>query len=354
MGFVVAYWLIPSLTAVAGEPEPVAMWNRYEYQQPHMGMLFRLVLYARSDALADRGAQMAFGRVAALNRVFSDYDSESELSRLCQHFDRATVASRDGLRPVPVSAELFEVLDRSTQLAHRTDGAFDATVGPLVQLWRRARKTGRFADDATLRAARARVGWQRIRLEHRSRSVAVLPGTGLDLGGIAVGYTIDDVLARLRDMGIEHALIDASGDIGCTKAPPGTDGWRVGIAALNDRGERITQYLRLSQQAVTTSGDASQFVEIDGRRYSHIVDPKTGIGLPGRMSVSVIAQDTTTADAVATAACVLGVDRGTRLVNTLPGCAGYFQYQPPGVTQDAVTHHATERWHQFTLPAPSK
>src|SRR5262249_49612111 len=143
---------------------------------------------------------------------------------------------------------------------------------------------------AGLAAARALVGYKNIQLDKKARTVCLLKsGMQLDLGGIAKGYSADEALIVLRKIGIERALVAAGGDIAVSGPPPDAAGWKIGIAPLEDSEQKPSRYLMLRDAAVSTSGDAEQYVEIGGKRYSHIVDPRTGIGLVGRQSVTVVA-----------------------------------------------------------------
>jgi thiamine biosynthesis lipoprotein len=151
----------------------------------------------------------------------------------------------------------------------------------------------------------------------------------LDLGGVAVGYAIDDVLKLLTARGITSALVDGSGDIGVSDAPPGAAGWRIGIAPLNAEKEP-SRFVILKNAAVTTSGDAFQFVELDGKRYSHIVDPKTGLGLVDHSSVTLLARNCTIADSYTKAVAVLGPARGLALIDDTPGAAAIVVRAPAG------------------------
>jgi thiamine biosynthesis lipoprotein len=278
-----------------------------------MGTRFKLILYAPDEASAGRAAQAAFERIAALDGIMSDYRPTSELMRLCQ---------KAGGDPIPVSEDLFFVLSRSQELSRRTDGAFDVTIGPIVRLWRRARKIHELPDSEDLARARALVGHNNMRLDPKARAVQLLkPGMQLDLGGIAKGYAADAALAVLKRHGVTRALVAAGGDVAVSGPPPEAEGWTVGIAPLEDPDSKPNRYLLLQDAAVSTSGDAEQYVEIDGKRYSHIVDPKTGIGLVGRISATVMARNGTTADGLATAVCVLGPERGLALVEATEGAA---------------------------------
>lgn len=288
--------------ALAGLSADGAPLQRYAFSEMLMGMRFRIVVYAPDEQSANRGVTAAFQRILDLNAVCSDYDADSELNRLC-----ATAGTG---RPVAISQDLFRILTASQQLAKASDGAFDPTVGPLTRLWRRSRKNRRLPDAAVLSQARQAVGWQGLSLDQERQTATLkLPKMQLDLGGIAVGFAIDEALQVLKEHGIESALIDGSGDIGVSGPPPGEPGWRISVAPLDADGTP-SRHLVLHHAAVTTSGDAFQFVEIEGVRYSHIVDPATGLGLTTRSSVTIIAPTCLMADSHATAVCVMGSERG--------------------------------------------
>jgi len=268
-----------------------------------MGLAVRLVLYAPDEDRAKAAGRAAFARIRQLDACLSDWRVDSELNRL---------SASAGGAPVPVSADLFTVLAAATEMARRSSGAFDATVGPLVALWRRARREGVLPAPADLAAARALVGWRHLRLDATARTAQLaLPGMRLDLGGIAKGYVGDEALATLRAHGVTQALYEAGGEIVVGDAPPGAAGWVIELAD----GERVT----VANRAVSASGDTAQFVVIRGTRYSHVVDPHTGLGLTTRLNAHVLAPDGMTADALATAVTVLGPDAGGALAATWPG-----------------------------------
>jgi len=292
-----------------GRTEPVL--TRYEFTEPHMGTRFRIILYAPDEDTARKAATDAFARIASLNAIMSDYDNTSELMRLC---------AQAGGPPVPVSAELFFVLSKAQEVSRQSGGAFDVTVGPVVKLWRLARKRHKLPDAEKLAAARALVGWQNVRLDKDKRTVQLLKaGMQLDLGGIAKGYAADEALAVLQKHGIDRALVAAGGDIAVSGPPPETDGWKIAIATLP--GEKDPGRLILHHAAVSTSGDAEQHVEIDGKRYSHIVDPRTGIGLIGRMSATVVARHGIDADSLTKVVAVLGPEEGIKIVESHEGAS---------------------------------
>jgi thiamine biosynthesis lipoprotein len=247
-----------------------------------------------------------------LNGIFSDYDSDSEASRLSRN-------SGPG-QPVALSEEMQFVLGRAIDLSRATDGAFDVTVGPTVKLWRKARRRMRLPNAKELAVAQQLVGFQSVRLNPGERTGELLKtGMKLDFGGIVQGYAADQALAVMRQYGIKRALIDASGDIVSGDPPPDRKHWIIGIGALTRPSERPARYIGLKNAAVATSGDAYQGVDINGVRYSHIVDPKTGIGLTKRSSVTVIAADGITVDGLSTAISVMGPARGMQLIENTPG-----------------------------------
>jgi thiamine biosynthesis lipoprotein len=300
-------WLLVILPLSGAEPA----LSRFSFTEPHMGTRFRILVYAADKDAARKAATDAFARIAALNATMSDYDKTSELMRLC---------AKAGGPPVPVSAELFFVLSRAQEVSRQSGGAFDVTVGPVVKLWRRARKLRKLPEADKLAEARALVGWRNIRLDEKNRTVQLLkPGMQLDLGGIAKGYAADEALAVLKKHGIDRALVAAGGDIAVSGPPPDADGWKIAIATLP--GEKDSGRLVLHDAAVSTSGDAEQFVEIDGKRYSHIVDPRTGIGLLGRMSVTVVAKMGIASDNLTKVAAVLGPEKGVPIIEATAGAS---------------------------------
>lgn len=313
-----AIFLLVASRAHAAPPSPEL--SRFEYEQVEMGVPFRLALYAANETTANNAARAAYERIGELNRSMSDYDPESELMRLTR---RSTPGE-----PVPVSPELFFVLQRSLALSHASEGAFDVTVGPVVGLWRRARRRNELPDPERLAQAKRRVGYCFLRLDEPARTVTLLqPGIRLDLGGIAKGYAADEALKVLQRHGISRAMVDGGGDIVVGDPPLGEPGWRIAL-------EWPATTIFLKNAAVATSGDAYQHVEIDGTRYSHIIDPRTGDALTVASSVTVIAADGITADSFASAVSVLGPERGLALVERTCGVEAMIVQRPPETNEE--------------------
>lgn len=283
--------------------------QRFEFEEPHMGTLVRLVLFAPDPRVASAAARAALDRVGELDAALSDYRDSSEVSRL----GRAA-----GGPPVRVGPDLFAVLERAQDVGRRSGGAFDVTVGPLVRLWRRTLRTGDWPDPARRAEALSCVGIDKMHLDPVERTVRLdRAGMRIDLGGIAKGYAGDQALRVLRARQVSSALIAVGGDVVAGDAPPGEGGWVVAVEPDDETGARESLLLR--RAAVSTSGDREQWVERDGVRYSHILDPRTGIGLSGRRRATVVAAEGVTADSLATAACVLGIPEAVALVESTPG-----------------------------------
>jgi thiamine biosynthesis lipoprotein len=307
-------WMIVWAGLLAAPPAPELA--RYEFSQVHMGMPFTLVLYAPDEMSANRAATAAYERIAQLDQVMSDYKADSELSKL-------TATAGEG-KAVPVSDDLWRVLAASQKLSEQSSGAFDVTVGPYTKLWRRARRDQEYPTEKRLNEAREAVGFQYLKLDTDAQTALLeRPGMRIDLGGIAVGYTLDEALKVLKANGISRALLDGSGDVLVGDPPPGKTGWRLGIAAPEEHAPPL-RFIELANCAATTAGDTYQFVELAGRRFSHVIDPRTGLGLTTRLGVTVIAPDAMTADSLDTALSVLGAGDGTRLLEQYEGCEALF------------------------------
>jgi len=315
--------LAPLLAGLATEerPGPAERLLRFEFEETHMACSFKIVLYSTGEATARRASRAAYNRIAALDAILSDYDPESELSRLSQSA---------GGRPVRVSADLFDVLARSRQMYERSGGAFDVTIAPVGRLWRRARRDHKLPDQGRLAEARALVGSDKMVLDKQARTVQLKKtGMKLDVGGIAKGFASQAALEVLKAAGIDRALVAGAGDIVVGDPPPDARGWTIAIAPVEPDKPGSARLLLLANAAVSTSGDAERFVIIDGHRYSHIINPATGVGVEDRASVTVVAADGATADALETTVYLLGPERGLKLVDDTPGAAAIFVRSTP-------------------------
>jgi FAD:protein FMN transferase len=314
--------------------------ERFTFTSPHMGTLFSITLYATNRTAAKAAAEAAFHRVAALDEVMSDYRADSELMRLCdQPFGK----------PIPISQDLLDVFTRSEEISKLTDGAFDVTIGPCVRLWRFSRKRKTLPTTEELAAARAAVGWKNLHLDPQVRTATLLlPNMRLDLGGIGKGFAADEALKILKGRGIDRALVAASGDIAIGDPPPGETGWKVGISGIDVQTNDTGHALVLHNCGISTSGDTEQFIEISGIRYSHIVDPATCVGLTNRIQDTIIAPNATTTDGLDTALSVMDVQRGLKLVDSLPGTAALFLKKDHGQTKSFPSRQFKKRFPNFS------
>ncbi len=315
--------LLSACRSTAPQPDaPAAELKKFQFQSSHMGTMFFITLYASNNIIASEAAEAAFTRVARLEEVLSDYQADSELSLL-----REAPAGK----PVTVSFDLFQVMQKAQELSHLSSGAFDATIGPYVRLWRFSRKRKELPSASELSAAKEAVGYRHLDLNPQKQELTLrVPNMRLDVGGIAKGYAADAALEVLRNRGLDRALVAASGDIAIGNPPPGEPGWRIAVSGIDSPTNALPKHLCLSNAGVSTSGDVEQFIEIGGVRYAHIVSPWTGLGLTNRIQATLVSRNATTTDALATAVCILGVHDGMRMIRQAPGTEAFVIHKDQG------------------------
>jgi thiamine biosynthesis lipoprotein len=306
-----------------------------EYRRIVMGAECRILLCA-DESTADRAAVAAFRRLAEVEEALSDWMAASEVRRLPMHAHE----------PVAVSADLASALEASLAWSERADGAFDATLGALTSAWRRARAAGRPLDPAEAHALLAQCGWRNVRFDASARTyAAAIDGLRLDFGAIGQGLGADAAMAAIRAEGVRSALVDLSGDVLAGDPPPGRRAWVVAV----DDGRGTTLFLR--NQAATTSGDREQHLVTDGARLSHVLDPATGWPVATRVQVTAIAPTATEADALATALCVMGPERGRALLAGHPEWTATWSW-PDGTPAGAGAPAPAVTPASLTRPAP--
>ncbi len=268
-----------------------------------MGTEAYLTAVADGSTIATAAIEAGYARLEDVNRLMSDYREDSEIGRL-----NRTPAGR----PLSLSPETFHVLTVSLAFSEASGGAFDVTCRPLVQLWREAGKRGTLPDAHAATQALASVGWRKLKLDAATRSVTLtVEGMQIDVGAIAKGYALDLAAEAMRKAGATSCMVEVGGDVMAVGNSDTGRPWRIGIQ--HPFQDRVFGYLGLSDRGVATSGNQRRFVTIDGKRYSHIVDPRTGRPAEQAPSVTVIARDGLTADAWATAFSVLSVNEGRTL-----------------------------------------
>lgn len=287
-------------------------YSTYKESRIVMGTVVEITVTHSEEALARRAMEKAFGELERLEGMLSSHLPGSEVS---------LVNSRAGGEEVKVSGELLSLLALAMEVSRGSGGAFDVTVGPLVELWQ-FDTGGKVPPPEELEAVLRLVGFERVVLNRERGTVRLVSeGMKIDLGGIGKGYAVDSAARLLFEEGIENAIIDAGGDLRLLGHRPGKDFWRIGIRHPRDPA-RLLVSLDLAGRAVVTSGDYERFFMAGGKRYHHVLDPATGLPAELCQSVTVIAGDAASADAYATAAFVLGPERGLDLLRRLPGVEG--------------------------------
>ncbi len=285
--------------------------QKYSFQAPKMGSIVQVIIADEDSLVAANAAQLVFSLFDTLNQVLSDYLPTSELNQLC---------NKAGTQEwMTVSPHLLNMIQLSQQAYQLSNGAFDVSIGRVVQLWRKARKEQQLPEEAAIQKALQTLGFQLGKdIEINENQVRLhRKNVQIDFGGIAQGYAAQCALDSLKKRGITKVLIDSSGDLILGDAPANSKGWKVALNKPNNPDETLPYYLELSNCAVATSGSLYQYIEINGKRYSHIVNPKTGIGLTHRRNVTVIHTNGTTADWLATACSVLSIHQAKQLIRKI-------------------------------------
>ncbi len=288
-----------------------AQLQRFSFTQPKMGSPLTIIMYCEDSLRAASLAGACYAIVDHYVDIYSDYIDSSELNRLC-----ATAGKTS--EPIVVSGELYDLLWASKKAWQLSNGTFDITLGPVTRLWRKARKEKIFPADSLVKAALSLTGFTNIQFDTTRKTVRLLqPGMKIDFGGIAQGYIAQKLSDYLSSKGIVSALINVSGDIVAMGAPPGTRGWTLGINMPENEDDILPRQVLLQLMAITTSGDVYQFMEHNGKRYSHIVNPATGYGITSQRNVTVIAKEGTLADWLTKACSILPVKKAKKLAVSL-------------------------------------
>lgn len=309
--------------SLARTPPPGSL-HHYEATRLSMASVYAIEAWGADEARLPGAVEEAFDEVDRIDRLMSHYRADSPLSR---------VNREAAQHPVAVDPELFDFLAEALRYGRASGGTFDITVGPLMKAWGFFRGEGRMPADEALAAARRHVGGSHVRLDPASRTVAFdEPGVELDLGGIAKGYAVDRAVGILRAAGVGAALVSAGGStVYGLGAPPGRRDWAVD---LQDplHADRRARTVHLRNRALSVSGSSEKFFEVDGVRYTHIMDPRTGRPVQGVLAVAVLTATGTAGDALDNALFVLGPGGSVRYLETLPGTEVYF-FVPDGAAR---------------------
>lgn len=311
-----------------------AQERKFSFTREKMASPFTIILYANDPEYATDLANKSFALVDSFVNIFSDYIDTSELSLLN--------ASAGSKKWMPVSPALFDIISISKWAHKKTKGAFDITMGPIIRLWRKARKEKKFPDAQAISDKMKSVGFNKLKIDKTNQSIQLISlGMQLDLGGIAQGYIAQKVLERLQLLGTSQALIDVSGDIATSSPPPGKQGWVIGVN-LPGSEKLQTHLLQISHKAVSTSGDLYQYIEHEGKRYSHIIDPSTGYGITSQKNVTVIANDAITADWLSTACSIMPVKKAKKLARQM-----HAEVLIAEIQNDKIVQYTTKNFNQF-------
>ena len=280
-----------------------------------MGTFAEVSVYSDDEKIAGKSVEASLDEMERMDRIMSNYKDDSELSQVNKNAAKA---------PVPCSRELLEVLERSQRYSELSDGAFDVTVSPVIAAWGFFTGKGRIPSDKELAKLLPAVSYRNVvinRDNNPEKPGSVLfknPRTKIDLGAIGKGYAVDKALEIVRKYAVDNACINLGGNIYVLGAPTDKNAWKVGVQHPRDKGE-ILGYLELKDEATATSGDYERFFEIKGKRYSHIIDPRTGMPVKDVVAVTIVAPTGTAVDALSTSVFVLGLEKGMNLVKSIPG-----------------------------------
>lgn len=322
LGIIAAICLIAALLLLPTRPTEADSGHRLV-----MGTFARVVVVAPDRKTAKRSIEAAFAQINKVDELMSDYKSDSEISQV----------NKDAFKQaVKVSNPTFEVLQKAVQFSKLSAGAFDVTVGPLVQLWRAATEANFVPTETELKQARSKVGYEKLILDSNEMTVRfAAEGMMLDLGGIAKGYAIDKAVEAMQKAGALGAMVDIGGDIRCFGKPSkGKSHWLIGVQDPTKAREGLDPgtsllVLQLKDAAIATSGNYRRFTLIEGKKYSHIIDRKKAAGTAGLSSVTIIAGNALDADALATAVTVLGHEKGLALIEKTPETEAILITSPP-------------------------
>jgi thiamine biosynthesis lipoprotein len=286
-----------------------------------MGTFAHLKAIAKDNRTAMKCLDTAFAELQKVDKLMSDYKSDSEISEV----------NRDAFkRAVEVSKSTFEVLQKSVEFSRLSEGAFDITIAPLGELWRTAAESNSVPTEEEMGVARSKVGYEKLILDANEMTVRfTVDGMKLDLGGIAKGYAIDRAIEAMQAGGAVGGMVDVGGDIRCFGLPPkGKKTWRIGLQnpaetdsdeeTLAGGTEQVLMVLKLTDAAIATSGGYRRFVLIEGKRYSHIMNRDTATSAEGLSSVTIISKSAINADALATSVSVMGPEKGLALIEKIP------------------------------------
>ncbi len=275
-----------------------------------MGSRFDITVVANDSVAANIHIDTAVAEISRIEKLISSWDANSQTSEINRN---------SGIRPVKVDAELFELIERSIKLSRLTDGAFDITYASMDKIWKFDGSMTLMPSEKEINASVEKVGFQNIILDRENKTVFLkLEGMKIGFGAIGKGYAADKAKALLISKGVPAGIINASGDMNTWGKQPNGKEWKVAITNPMNKN-KVFALLPITDGAIVTSGDYEKYVSFNGKRYTHIIDPRTGYPTSGIISVTVFAPKAELADALATSVFVMGKEAGLDRINQLPG-----------------------------------
>ncbi|WP_225872794.1 FAD:protein FMN transferase [Pedobacter frigoris] len=278
-----------------------------------MGSVFQFTLVDRDSVLAKRNMELVISEVKRIEQLISEWQPETQIS---------AVNRNAGVRPVKVDREVFDLTKRAIQYSRMSDGAFDVSIAAMDKIWRFDGSMDEMPEEAAIKKSVERVGFQHIILDSANCTI-YLERTGMKIGfgSIGKGYAADKGRALMQAAGVKGGIVNASGDMTTWGEQPSGKAWVIGITNPFKR-HKIIKALKLKESAVVTSGSYEKYAEIDGRHYSHIINPKTGYPATGLTSVTIYGPTAEFANALSTSIMVLGERDGILLLKRFPGYKG--------------------------------
>ena len=278
-----------------------------------MGNIFEITVVAADAAEAYPAIENAITEIRRIEKLLTTFNDDSQTNQ---------VNAAAGIAPVQVDREVFELIVRSIRISNITGGAFDLSYGSIDKsLWNFDTTISQLPDASIARSMVKLIDYNNIELDEKACTVFLKEkGMRIGFGGIGKGYAADKAAQLLQTMGIGSGLVNASGDIKAWGRQANGDAWTIGVSDPDEPG-RAFSYLNITDKAIATSGNYEKFVMIGGRKYSHTIDPKTGLPVTGIKSVSVIAPNAELADAMATPVTIMGIKAGLAMINQIPQLA---------------------------------
>jgi thiamine biosynthesis lipoprotein len=314
IGIIIALDILAAIVCVV----IIINFRRQVVYEADSGTILTMGTVAHVKALADSGQtaenciKAATKQFEQIEKFFSDKRSDSEISRVNREAFNGSVK---------LSGEVYQLIKTSITFSELSGGAFDITIGPLVDLWKQAGDANSLPGDEQIKEACSKVGFKKLILDDANSTVRfAVEGMRLDFGGIAKGYAVDLAVEAMKSSGATSGMVDIGGNIRCFGRPPkGKEDWIIGVQNPDlTSPQQVIMTLKLDDKSVATSGNYQRFVTVSSKRFSHIIEPRTGKTIEGLSSVTIITERATDADALSTSVTVMGPQAGLKLIEKIP------------------------------------